>query len=241
MTFTIVAADPGTGLVGLCQGTSAMGVASRCTHVRSGVAAVASQSHSDWRLGHRALDLVGSGLEPDTTVTALATTDAHFGHRQVGIVTPDGRVAAHTGPSCGPYAAHRTGDAYAVLGNLLVGQGVLDAMAETYEGSRRSDTDALDAAGFADRLLGAVEAGLAAGGEGVTHLSSTVVVAGPASPRPLLDLRVDVAPAGGDAIPELRRAVDAFAPFVDYYADYWLDHPDVTPEQWLAQGSPTTR
>ena len=57
MTFTIVAHDPTTGTVGLCQGTSAMGVASRCTHVRSGVAAVASQSHSDWRIGRRALDL----------------------------------------------------------------------------------------------------------------------------------------------------------------------------------------
>ncbi|SEQ44737.1 DUF1028 domain-containing protein [Microlunatus flavus] len=241
MTFTIVAADPGTGLVGLCQGTSAMGVASRCTHVRSGVAAVASQSHSDWRIGRRALDLVGSWLEPDATLRALATTDAHFGHRQVGVVTPDGRVGAHTGPSCGPYAAHRTGDAYAVLGNLLVGQGVLDAMAERYEASRASGAEGVTAEIFADRLLGAVEAGLAAGGEGVTHLSSTVVVAGPASPRPLLDLRVDVAPVGGDAIPELRRIVEQFAPFVDYYADYWLDHPDVTPEQWREQGSPTTR
>lgn len=236
MTFTVVAADPGTGLVGLCQGTSAMGVASRCTHVRSGVAAVASQSHSDWRLGMRALALVGTGLDPEVTIGALATTDAHFGHRQLGVVTPDGRVAAHTGPACGPYASHRTGEGYAVLGNLLVGQEVLDAMAETFEAGAQGDASA-----FPDRLLRTVEAGLAAGGEGVVHLSSTVVVAGPASPRPLLDLRVDVAPVGGDAIVELRRIFDEFAPLVDYYADYWLDHPDVTPEQWLAQGNPTTR
>lgn len=235
MTYTIVAADPASGTVGLCQGTSAMGVASRCTHVRSRVAAVASQSHSDWRHGRRALDLVGSGLEPEAVLRALETTDAHFGHRQIGIVTPDGAVAAHTGPSCGPYAAHRVGDGFAVLGNLLVGHGVLDAMAERFEAGAGSG----DA--FPERLLAAVEAGFAAGGEGVTHLSSTIVVAGPGSPRPLLDLRVDVAPVGGDAVPELRRVFDAFSPFVDYYADYWLDHPDVTPEQWLEQGSPTTR
>ena len=50
-----------------------------------------------------------------------------------------------------------------------------------------------------------------------------------------------MAPPGGDAIRELRRCFDAFAPFVEYYADYWLDHPDVTPEEWLGLGSPTTR
>ena len=233
MTFTIVARDPGTATVGLCQGTSAMGVASRCTHVRSGVAAIGSQSHSDWRLGMRALDLAQSGLDPAAIITALGTTDAYFDYRQVGIVTPDGRVAAHTGPSCGPYASHLTGDGFAVMGNLLVGQQVLDAMAASFEGSGDH--------GFGERLLLAVEAGLDAGGEGVQHLSSTIVVTGPASPRPLLDLRVDVAPPGRDAIPELRRCFDAFAPFVDYYADYWLDHPEVTPEHWLELGSPRTR
>jgi len=233
MTFTIVAHDPLTGTVGLCQGTSAMGVASRCTHVRSRVAAIGSQSHSDWRIGMRALDLAQSGLDPAAIITALATTDDHFDYRQVGIVTPDGRVAAHTGPSCGPYASHLTGDGFVVMGNLLIGQQVLDAMAASFEGSGDH--------AFSERLLLAVEAGLDAGGEGVQHLSSTIVVAGPDSPRPLLDLRVDVAPPGGDAIPELRRCFDAFAPFVDYYADYWLDHPEVTPEQWLELGSPTSR
>jgi len=233
MTFTIVARDPETGLVGLCQGTSAMGVASRCTHVRAGVAAIASQSHSDWRIGRRALDLVESGLAPAATIDALRTTDDHFDYRQVGIVTVDGQVATHTGPSCGPYASDLLGDGFAVLGNLLIGQQVLDAMHASYEGS--------GSRAFPERLLLAVEAGLAAGGEGVQHLSSSIVVAGPASPRPLLDLRVDVAPVGGDAIVELRRIFDEFAPLVDYYADYWLDHPEVTPERWLELGSPTTR
>ena len=233
MTFTIVALDPTTGTVGLCQGTSAMGVASRCTHVRSGVAAIGSQSHSDWRIGRRALDLAQSGLHPAAVIGALRTTDDHFDYRQVGIVTVDGRVAVHTGPRCGPFAADRTGDGFAVMGNLLVGPQVLDAMVASYEGSRDH--------AFAERLLLAVEAGLDAGGEGVQHLSSTIVVAGPQSPRPLLDLRVDVAPVGGDAITELRRIFDLFAPLSDYYADYWLDHPEVTPERWLEQGSPTTR
>ena len=233
MTYTVVAADPATGRVGLCQATSAMGVASRCTHVRAGVAAVASQSHSDWRHGRRALDLVASGLAPEVVLGALGTTDAHFEHRQIGVVTPDGRVATHTGPRCGPYASDRVGEGYAVLGNLLLGQHVLDAMALAYDVGGDQP--------FHERLLRTVEAGFGAGGEGVVHLSSTIVVAEPDQPRPLLDLRVDVALPGSDAVPELRRLVDAFAPFVDYYADYWLDHPDVTPQQWLEQGSPTSR
>lgn len=233
MTFTIVARDAATSTVGLCQGTSAMGVASRCTHVRSGVAAIGSQSHSDWRIGMRALDLAESGLDPGAIIRALRTTDDHFDYRQVGIVTVDGRVATHTGPRCGPFAADRTGDGFAVMGNLMVGAQVLDAMYAGYQGS--SDH------AFPERLLLAVEAGLVAGGEGVPHLSSTIVVAGPRSPRPLLDLRVDVAPPGGDSITELRRIFDAFAPLVDYYADYWLDHPEVTPERWLEMGRPTSR
>jgi uncharacterized Ntn-hydrolase superfamily protein len=232
MTFTIVARDPATGAVGLCQGTSAMGVASRCTHVRSGVAAIGSQSHSDWRIGMRALDLAQSRLAPTKIIDALRTTDDHFDYRQVGIVTADGQVATHTGPRCGPYAADRPGDGFAVLGNLLVGQQVLDAMFASYEGSGDQ--------AFPERLLVAVEAGLDAGGEGVQHLSSTIVVAGPQSARPLLDLRIDVAPSGVDSIRELRRSFDAFAPLIDYYADYWLDHPEVTPERWLELGSPTS-
>ena len=66
-------------------------------------------------------------------------------------------------------------------------------------------------------------------------------MAAPATPRPLLDLRVDVAPPGGDSITELRRIFDQFAPLIDYYADYWLDHPGVTPERWLELGSPVSR
>lgn len=233
MTFTIVARDPRTNTVGLCQGTSAMGVASRCTHVRSGVAAIGSQSHSDWRIGRRALDLAESGLDPALIIEALRTTDAYFDYRQVGIVTADGRTAVHTGSSCGPYAADRTGDGFIVMGNLMVGPKVLDAMFASFEGSGDQD--------FPERLMRALEAALDAGGEGVAHLSSTIVVAGPESPRPLLDLRVDVAPLGGDSIKELRRIFDEFAPLIDYYADYWLDHPDVTPDAWIEMGSPTSR
>uniref|UniRef100_UPI0037C873E0 DUF1028 domain-containing protein n=2 Tax=Microbacteriaceae TaxID=85023 RepID=UPI0037C873E0 len=211
MTFSIVARDPLTGAVGVCQGTGSIALASRCPQV-SGEAAVTSQWHSDWRLGLRALD--------------------HY--RQIGVVLDDGRVAAHTGDHVEPglYAGHRVGEGYAVLGNGLVGPEVLVAMEESF--GECTDVP------FEERLMRALEAGLGAGGEGRQHLSSSMITAVRGQRRHRLDLRVDLAPQGLDAVAELRRILDGYAPFIDYYGSYWLDHPEVTGEQWLAMGSPTS-
>ncbi|KZE89890.1 hypothetical protein AVP41_02692 [Microbacterium sp. TNHR37B] len=231
MTFSIVARDPLTGAVGVCQGTGSIALASRCPQV-SGEAAVTSQWHSDWRLGLRALERGRAGLDPVLILAGLAETDPLFRYRQIGVVLDDGRVAAHTGDYVEPglYAGHRVGDGYAVLGNGLVGPDVLAAMAESFEGE--SET------AFEERLMRALEAGLAAGGEGRRHVSSSIITAVRGQRRPRLDLRVDIAPEGTDAIVDLRRIFDEYAPLIDYYGSYWLDHPEVTGEQWLALGSP---
>jgi uncharacterized Ntn-hydrolase superfamily protein len=231
MTFSIVARDPLTGAVGVCQGTGSIALASRCPQV-SGEVAVTSQWHSDWRLGIRALDRGRAGLDPVLILAGLAETDPLFRYRQIGVVLDDGRVAAHTGDHVEPglYAGHRVGDGYAVLGNGLVGPEVLVAMADVFESE--SDT------AFEERLMRSLEAGLAAGGEGRRHVSSSIITAVRGGRRPRLDLRVDIAPDGTDAIVDLRRILDGYAPFIDYYGSYWLDHPEVTGEQWLAMGSP---
>lgn len=231
MTFSIVARDPLTGAVGVCQGTGSIALASRCPQV-SGEAAVTSQWHTDWRLGIRALERGRAGLDPVLILAGLAETDPLFRYRQIGVVLDDGRVAAHTGDFVEPglYAGHRVGDGYAVLGNGLVGPEVLVAMADAFEGE--ADT------AFEERLMRSLEAGLAAGGEGRRHVSSSIITALRGQRRPRLDLRVDIAPEGTDAIVDLRRILDEYAPFIDYYGSYWLDHPEVTGEQWLAMGSP---
>ncbi len=231
MTFSIVARDPLTGAVGVCQGTGSIALASRCPQV-SGEAAVTSQWHSDWRLGIRALERGRAGLDPVLILAGLAETDPLFRYRQIGVVLDDGRVAAHTGDFVEPglYAGHRVGDGYAVLGNGLVGPEVLVAMADAFEGE--ADT------AFEERLMRSLEAGLAAGGEGRRHVSSSIITALRGQRRPRLDLRVDIAPEATDAIVDLRRILDEYAPFIDYYGSYWLDHPEVTGEQWLAMGSP---
>lgn len=229
MTFSIIATDPRTGAVGVCQGTGSIALASRCPQVAGGVA-VTSQWHSDWRLGQRAWDLGQTGLDPRSIIAALSTTDPYFRYRQIGVVLDDGRVAAHTGDFVEGelYAGHLVGDGFAALGNGLVGAGVLEAMGARFESA--SDLP------FEERLLLSLEAGLTAGGEGRRHLSSSIITTVRGARRARLDLRVDIAPEGADSIHELRRIVDEYAPLMDYYADYWLDHPEVTPEQWLHAG-----
>lgn len=228
MTFSIIATDPSTGAVGVCQGTGSIALASRCPHVAGGVA-VTSQWHSDWRLGQRALDLGTTGLAPETIIAALAETDESFRYRQLGIVLDDGRVAAHTGDVVieSQYAGHLVGDGFAVLGNTLIGAGVLEAMAASYE----NDTAGL----FEERLMRALEAGLAAGGEGRRHLSSSIITTSRGQRRAHVDLRVDIAPEGLDAISELRRILDEYLPFADYYGDHWLDHPETSMDDWIAR------
>lgn len=231
MTFSIVATDPATGAVGVCQGTGSITLASRCPQLAGGVA-VTSQWHSDWRLGMRALDLAQSGLDPQAVIEALRGTDEHFEYRQLGIVTDDGRVAAHTGGFDGGrgYAGHIVGEGFAVLGNGIVGREVLEAMAASFESGA--------SIAFEERLLLALEAGLAAGGEGRTHLSSSLITRVRGRRRPIIDIRVDIVADGHDSIVDLRRIFDQYAPLTEYYADYWLDHPEVEGDEWLASGSP---
>lgn len=229
MTFSIIARDPRTGRVGVCQGTGSIALASRCPQVSEGVA-VTSQWHSDWRLGQRALDLGLTGLAPAEIIRGLAETDAHFRYRQLAVVLDDGRVAAHTGDVVEGdlHASHIVGDGYAVLGNGLIGRRVLEAMAESFE-------DDVEAA-FEQRLLHALGAGLAVGGEGRRHLSSSIITTSRGHRRPHVDLRVDIAAEGADAVVELQRIADGYLPFAEYYAEHWLDDPELTPAQWLARG-----
>lgn len=235
MTFTVLATD-GSGSVGVCQISGSIGIASRCPQILGGSAVVSSQSHSDWRLGHRALDLAVTGMNPRTIIDALSRTDPHFAYRQLGIVTADGHVAAHTGTSCGPYAGHRLGTDFVAMGNALVGPAVVDAMAASFESTRGTGT-------LEDRLMRTIEAGVAAGGEGHLHRAGDLIAAGRADTRrPRIDIRVDgvdVA-AGIDVSRELRRILDEHEPLIGYYGDYWLDHPETTTEEWLRIASATS-
>jgi uncharacterized Ntn-hydrolase superfamily protein len=83
----------------------------------------------------------------------------------------------------------------------------------------------------------AIEAGFAAGGEPIGQKSAGLLVSAPEYDRPLVDLRIDMASPlpseGGDAVRDLRRVFDAYKPLIPYYADYWLDHPEVSASDYL--------
>lgn len=233
MTFTVIARCPETRALGICLATSPYGVASRCPHVRSGVAAISSQSHSNWKLALMGLDLVENGLSSAKILGMLDAYDPHFAYRQVGIVPLDGPVAVHTGPKCGAWAGHKLGEDFITMGNGLAGPQVVDAMHDAFLANAGEMLE--------ERLVRTIEAGFAAGGEPIGQRSAGLIVADPSAARPRTDLRVDMVAVppeeGGDAVKELRRLFDNFKPLIPYYAGYWLDNPEVGWKDWLAKAA----
>ncbi|MGO4172854.1 DUF1028 domain-containing protein [Bosea sp. TAF32] len=233
MTFTIVARCPETEHLGVCLATSPLGVASRCPHVRGGVAAISSQCHSDWRHGLTGLDLAARGWSPEDILSAIRQKDRFYDYRQIGIVTAEGRAAAHSPSKGSDWTGHRVGDGFVAMGNGLVGPRVVDAIFDCFVASGGMP--------FFERLVTAIEAGGAAGGELIGHKSSGIIACAPGVDRPLIDLRIDMAnplpEEGGDAIRDLRRVFDAYEPLVPYYAEHWLDNPEVSYSAYLAMPS----
>lgn len=230
MTFTVVARCPKTKALGIALATSPLGVASRCPHVRGGVAAISSQCHSNWRLGLLGLDLAEQGKKPKDIMEAMRKSDPHFhDYRQVGIVNIEGELAVHSPPKGHYWTGHKTGDGFITMGNGIAGPQVVDEMFAAYQKN--------SAEPFEERILRTLEAGYLAGGEVVGQLSAGLIVADPGVKRPRIDLRIDMAnptpPEGGDAVKDLRRVFNAYKPLIPYYGGYWIDNPDLGWKDWL--------
>jgi uncharacterized Ntn-hydrolase superfamily protein len=199
-TFSIVGALPDTGEVGCAVQSRYFAVGNVVPWARAGVGAVATQAAGVAAFGPRGLDALAGGLSPEEALARLLAGDGARETRQVGIVAADGRAAAHTGRDCSAWAGHRVGPGYAVQGNILAGGAVVAAMEEAY----------LAAAGpLEERLVAALEAGQAAGGDSRGQQSAAVVVeriGAAAESREgvdrVCDLRVDDHP---EPIVELRR------------------------------------
>lgn len=201
MTFSIVARDPETGELGVAVTTCVLGVGSVVPWVRPGAGAVATQSLARRSYGPLGLDLLGAGVAPDEALARLTAEDPEARRRQVGMVDAGGRSAAFTGESCVPHAAHVGGDGFTAQGNLLRTSDVVPAVARGYETASGS---------LAQRLLAALDAGEAAGGDLRGRQSAALLVLpGEAGDEPWevegTDLRVDDAP---DPLGELRRLLD---------------------------------
>jgi uncharacterized Ntn-hydrolase superfamily protein len=166
-TFSIVAADVEAGEVGCAVQSRYFAVGSVVPWARAGIGAVATQAAGVAAYGPRVLGLLGEGLEPAAALEQALADDQGRESRQLGVVTADGRAAAHTGAECLAWAGHRVGDGYAVQGNILAGEAVVTEMERAFLQTTGS---------LAERLVSALEAAQAAGGDARGQQSSAVVV-----------------------------------------------------------------
>lgn len=181
MTFSIVARCAGTGMFGVAVASSSPAVAARCAHAEAGVGAVASQNVTDPRLGARGLALMRLGASAPEAVAILKATGGPMDYRQVTAVDAAGRTAIHSGPRALGIWAEARAENVACGGNLLADAGVPQAMVDAFLGSTGH---------LGDRLIDAMRAALAAGGEaGPVHSAGLKLVRD--VPWPVADLRVD--------------------------------------------------
>ena len=215
-TYSIVACDLDAGQWGVAVQSKFLAVGSVVPWAEPGVGAVATQSYANPRYGPDGLALLRQGLSAHEVVRRLTDADDGRDQRQVGIVDAQGRAATFTGPGCHDWAGGRTGDAYAAQGNILVSAETVDALAETFEGSRGP---------LAERLLACLAAAQAAGGDRRGQQSASLLVVerdgGYAGLSDVvLDLRVDDHERPIEELARLYGLHDAL--FGETPAEEWL-------------------
>jgi uncharacterized Ntn-hydrolase superfamily protein len=198
MTFSIVARDPLTNELGIAVQSKFLAVGAVVPWARAGVGAIATQSWANTSYGPRGLELLASGLTAAEVLRRLIDEDDGRASRQVGIVGVSGEPVTYTGDQCYPWAGGRTGEHYTCQGNILTGEETVLAMAHTFE-----ETTGL----LCDRLVAALAAGQAAGGDSRGQQSAALLVVreaggyGGFNDR-FIDLRVD---DSSHPIEELQR------------------------------------
>lgn len=195
MTFSIVARCERTGEFGVAVATAVPAVGSMCPYLVAGVGAASSQAWVNPYLAIDALALMQGGDSPVDALAAVLASDAESTGRQIGLIGPAGNGLAFTGTDCTPWCGQFTGTDFAIQGNMLVGEGTLASMREAWQAD--------PSANIAERLMAALEAGDATGGDFRGRQSAALRVVSTEA-YAALDLRVDehVAP-----VAELRRVL----------------------------------
>ncbi|MDA7964916.1 DUF1028 domain-containing protein [Ruegeria sp.] len=211
MTFSLVARCPDTGMFGLAISSSSPAVAARCSFARAGVGAVASQNVTDPSLGPLTLDLMEQGMSAPEAIEEVTKRGKFIEYRQVLAVDTQGRTAIHSGPNSLGIWTQAQADDVASGGNLLANDGIPQAIVDGY----------LSASGhIGDRLIAAMRAGLAAGGEaGPVHSAGMKIV--DKVSWPVADLRCDW--TEDCPIEAIATAWDIYKPQLDAYVQRALD------------------
>ena len=217
MTFSIIGHCPETGMFGMAISSSSPAVAARCAFARADVGVVSTQNVTDPRLGPHALDLMGRGASAAEAVAILARSGGkHMAWRQVLALGRSGESAIHSGTNVLGMWSEAQGIDTAAAGNLLADGGVPEVMVQHFQ----SSTGHLGA-----RLVGALRAGLDAGGEaGPVHSAGLLVV--DKESWPLAELRIDW--TDDCPVAALEAAWEVYAPQMQDYVTRALN-PEAAP------------
>lgn len=193
MTWSIIASDPLTRQIGIAVATRFFAVGALVPHIAPGLGGVATQALVNPYYGIDGVRLLREGRSPHDIVATLIAADESRENRQLHVMDAAGRIAAHTGSECVDWSGHVAGPGFSIAGNMLVGPQVLDDTANCYLESQERP--------FAQRLIAAMKAGEAAGGDKRGKQSAALLIHGEEE-WPNLDLRVDDHP---DPLAELER------------------------------------
>ena len=211
MTFSLVARCANTGMFGVAISSSSPAVAARCSYARAGVGAVASQNVTDPTLGPMTLDLLQQGMNASSAIAEVKQRGTHIDYRQVLAVDAKGDTAIHSGPESLGIWTEAHGANVASGGNLLANDQIPHAIVANFQSTSGH---------LGDRLIAALQAGLAAGGEaGPVHSAGMMLV--DTVPWPVADLRCDW--TEDCPIAAIATAWDIYKPQLEAYVQRALD------------------
>jgi uncharacterized Ntn-hydrolase superfamily protein len=206
MTWSIIARDAASGAFGVAIATRFFAVGALCPHAQSGVGALSTQALINPHYGRQGLELLRVGIAAAEVVKRLTAPDEGREHRQLHVIDAAGRIGQHTGSACVDWCGAVAGDGYSVAGNMLTGPDVIQETARSFE--RSIDRP------FAERLIAALQAGEAAGGDKRGKQSAALLIHS-TEDYAEINLRVD---DHAEPLAELTRlyekAHERFIPFV---------------------------
>lgn len=211
MTFSIIGRCAKTGQLGVAISSSSIAVGARCPWLRPGVGVVSTQNVTLPALGNRVLDQLAQGLEPAQARDLALASDSYSQFRQLTVIDHLGRTAHFSGSETLGCHNAIAGEQCVGAGNMLADQSVIEALVLAFENAPGQ---------LADRLLAAMQAAMAAGGEAGPVHSAALVVVGEQS-WPIVDLRVDW--ADDDPIGALAKLWDDYRPQMQDYIMRALD------------------
>jgi uncharacterized Ntn-hydrolase superfamily protein len=170
MTWSIVARDPDTGHLGIAVASRFFAVGGAVPHIKGRVGAVATQAFVSPLYGSDGLKLLEEGKAPEDIIAAVTSRDEGYRQRQMHLIDREGRNAAFTGENCVDWAGHLVDDNVSVAGNMLAGPQVIADTLRVYKEKAQGGLP------LAERLLDAMDAGEAAGGDKRGRQSAAIVI-----------------------------------------------------------------